>query len=62
MSVANFLLKRHHGNDRPIKSKERMIFHVGYRRFAAGPVFSQHTHGDKQKVRVNVVYSRYRLI
>ncbi|XP_035677790.1 pre-rRNA-processing protein TSR1 homolog [Branchiostoma floridae] len=49
MSVVHFLVKRHSGNTEPIKSKERMIFHVGYRRFAACPVYSQHTLGNKHK-------------
>ncbi|KAI8504127.1 ribosome biogenesis protein tsr1 [Branchiostoma belcheri] len=49
MSVVHFLVKRHSGNTKPIKSKERMIFHVGYRRFAACPIYSQHTLGNKHK-------------
>jgi pre-rRNA-processing protein TSR1 len=49
MSVVNFVIKRHHSNNEPIKSKERMIFHVGYRRFAASPVYSQHTNGTRHK-------------
>ena len=35
---------------RVIKNKSRLIFHVGYRRFAAAPIFSEHTNGDKHKV------------
>ena len=52
MSVMNLVLKRVNQSayDLPIKSKERLIFHVGARRFACGPIFSQHTTGDKQKV------------
>lgn len=49
MSVIHFLLKRTPSNSQPIKSKERMIFHVGYRRFAANPIYSQHTNADKHK-------------
>ena len=32
-----------------IASKEKLIFHVGYRRFATCPVFSAHTNGRKHK-------------
>ncbi len=54
MSVLNFVVKRHSlGHDDPIKSKERLVFHCGYRRFAACPIFSQHTNGSKHK------YERY---
>ena len=50
MCVLNFAVKRHPGaTDDVIKSKERLIFHLGYRRFAACPIFSQHTNGDKHK-------------
>ena len=50
MSVLNFAVKRHpDAAGDVIKSKERLIFHVGYRRFAACPVFSQHTNGAKHK-------------
>ena len=51
MSVINVVVKRHSlGHCDPIKSKTRLIFHVGYRRFAACPVFSQHTNGGKHKL------------
>jgi len=52
MSVMNLVLKRVNQGayDLPIKSKERLIFHIGARRFACGPIFSQHTTGDKQKL------------
>ena len=50
MSVLNFVVKRHSlGHQNPIGSKERLIFHCGYRRFAACPIFSQHTNGGKHK-------------
>ena len=52
MSVINCVLQRHSaGHQRPIRAKERLIFHVGFRRFGVAPVFSQHTNGDKHKVR-----------
>lgn len=52
MSVLNFVLKRNNGSSdqTPIPSKERLIFHCGYRRFAASPIFSQHTAANKHKL------------
>ncbi|XP_037091319.1 pre-rRNA-processing protein TSR1 homolog [Pollicipes pollicipes] len=51
MSVLNCVIQRHaSGHQRPIRAKERLVFHVGFRRFAAAPVFSQHTNGDKHKM------------
>lgn len=50
MSVLNVVLKRTLNYDAPIKSKERLIFQCGYRRFIVNPVFSQHTNGTKHKV------------
>ncbi|PZC70683.1 hypothetical protein B5X24_HaOG215085 [Helicoverpa armigera] len=49
MSVMNVALKRTGASDEPIKSKERLIFQVGYRRFIVNPIFSQHTNGSKHK-------------
>lgn len=49
MSVLNVAVKRNPGFIEPIKSKERLVFHVGYRRFTACPIFSAHTNGDKHK-------------
>ena len=50
MSVLNFVIKRHSlGHQDAIKSKEKLIFHCGFRRFAACPIFSQHTNGSKHK-------------
>ncbi|XP_041458939.1 pre-rRNA-processing protein TSR1 homolog [Lytechinus variegatus] len=49
MSVLHFTLKRHPDFNEPIKSKERLVFQVGYRRFSACPIFSQHTSGNKHK-------------
>lgn len=50
MSVLNVCLKRTSGNTEAVKSKEKLIFQCGFRRFAACPVFSQHTNGNKHKV------------
>ena len=54
MSVINFLLKRVPEYRPPIKSKDRLIFHVGFKRYSACPVFSQHTNASKHKVHYNV--------
>jgi len=51
MSVMNVAVKKifDQVNVGAIPSKERLIFHVGYRRFAAKPIFSAHTNGSKHK-------------
>uniref|UniRef100_A0A8D0XQ97 Pre-rRNA-processing protein TSR1 homolog n=1 Tax=Sus scrofa TaxID=9823 RepID=A0A8D0XQ97_PIG len=49
MSVLNMVVSRHPGNTEPIKAKEELIFHCGFRRFRASPLFSQHTAADKHK-------------
>jgi len=50
MSLLNIMLKRSNYYTHPIKSKERLIFQCGFRRFTACPIFSQHTNGTKHKV------------
>ncbi|XP_015238315.1 PREDICTED: pre-rRNA-processing protein TSR1 homolog isoform X1 [Cyprinodon variegatus] len=50
MSVMHLLVHRHPSNTEPIKSKEELVFHCGFRRFRACPIFSQHTTGDKHKM------------
>lgn len=52
MSVLNVLLKRTNDYDVPIKSKERLIFQCGYRRFIVNPIFSEHTNSGKHKVNI----------
>jgi len=49
MSVVHFLVKRFHDDDEPVGSRETVTFHVGYRRFTACPVYSQHTNMNKHK-------------
>ncbi|EFA12491.1 pre-rRNA-processing protein TSR1 homolog [Tribolium castaneum] len=49
MSVINVVLKRTPNYSLPIKSKERLIFQCGYRKFVTNPIFSQHTNGQKHK-------------
>ena len=50
LSVLNIVLNRTNDSEIILKSKERLIFHVGYRRFASSPIYSQHSNGDKHKV------------
>ncbi|CAN9510902.1 unnamed protein product [Ophioblennius macclurei] len=50
MSVMHVLVHRHPSNTEPIKSKEELVFHCGFRRFRASPIFSQHTSADKHKM------------
>ncbi|XP_068601560.1 pre-rRNA-processing protein TSR1 homolog isoform X1 [Brachionichthys hirsutus] len=50
MSVMHLLVRRHPSNTAPIKSKEELVFHCGFRRFRAAPIFSQHTSADKHKM------------
>ncbi|RID62631.1 hypothetical protein BRARA_E01691 [Brassica rapa] len=40
MSVLRFSLKKYDGYEDPIKTKEELMFHVGFRQFVARPVFS----------------------
>ncbi|KAL2765572.1 pre-rRNA-processing protein TSR1-like protein, partial [Daubentonia madagascariensis] len=49
MSVLNMVVRRDPGNIEPVKAKEELIFHCGFRRFRASPLFSQHTSADKHK-------------
>jgi len=50
MSVLHFAVKRHPSFTEPLKSKERLIIHCGFRRFSCNPIFSDHSNGDKHKV------------
>ncbi|MCL7027843.1 hypothetical protein MKW94_005841, partial [Papaver nudicaule] len=40
MSVLHFSIKKHKSYHFPIKGKESLIFHVGFRQFVARPIFS----------------------
>ncbi|KAI3966442.1 hypothetical protein MKW92_032560 [Papaver armeniacum] len=40
MSVLHFGIKKHKSYQFPIKGKESLVFHVGFRQFAARPIFS----------------------
>ncbi|MFQ6621646.1 hypothetical protein Gotur_002494 [Gossypium turneri] len=51
MSVLHFSIKKHDSYDAPIKSKEELIFHVGFRQFVARPIFStDNINSDKHKM------------
>lgn len=50
MSVLNFLVRRHPTSSEPVRAKEELVFHCGFRRFRASPLFSQHTSADKHKL------------
>ncbi|XP_021902553.1 pre-rRNA-processing protein TSR1 homolog [Carica papaya] len=51
MSVLHFSIKKHDMYDAPIKTKEELIFHVGFRQFVARPVFStDNINSDKHKM------------
>jgi len=50
MSVLNVVLQKCPFYQMPIKNKEQLIFQVGFRRFEANPIFSQHTNGKKFKL------------
>lgn len=49
LSVLNMLLRKHPSFETAVKSKEKLIFHVGCRRFFSRPIFSAHTNGNKFK-------------
>eukprot|EP01129_Flabellula_baltica_P006023 TRINITY_DN221_c0_g1_i1.p1 TRINITY_DN221_c0_g1~~TRINITY_DN221_c0_g1_i1.p1 ORF type:complete len:744 (+),score=202.91 TRINITY_DN221_c0_g1_i1:52-2283(+) len=42
MSVMNVLIRRHNDYEDPVKSKDEMVIHCGFRRFKANPIFSDH--------------------
>ncbi|XP_057857342.2 uncharacterized protein LOC131066561 isoform X1 [Cryptomeria japonica] len=51
MSVLHFSVKKHDSFKDPIKSKEPLMFHVGFRQFSARPIFSSDDiNGDKHKL------------
>ncbi|KAL1228560.1 Pre-rRNA-processing protein [Trichinella spiralis] len=49
MSVVNVTIRKNHLFNGTVKSKDRLLFQIGYRRFFAAPIFSQHTNGNKHK-------------
>ncbi|CAF1561327.1 unnamed protein product, partial [Rotaria sp. Silwood1] len=43
LSVLNIVLNRTNNSEIIVKSKERLIFHVGFRHFSTSPIYSQHS-------------------
>jgi len=56
MSLLNVVLKHSNNVTQPIKSKEKLVFQCGFRRFTASPIFSQHVNGTKYKVNLLQFY------
>lgn len=51
MSVLHFSIKKHDSYDAPIKSKEALVFHVGFRQFIARPIYSSDSiNSEKHKM------------
>lgn len=51
MSVLHFSIKKHNSYTDPIKSKEELIFHVGFRQFVVRPIYSSdNINSDKHKM------------
>ena len=61
LSVLNLVLNRTNDSEIILKSKERLIFHIGNRRFASAPIYSQHSNGDKHKVCISISMFRFHL-
>ncbi|KMT17059.1 hypothetical protein BVRB_2g041210 isoform A [Beta vulgaris subsp. vulgaris] len=51
MSVLHFSIKKHDSYQEPIKGKEELIFHVGFRQYVARPIYSSDSiNSDKHKM------------
>lgn len=51
ISVLHFSIKKHETYSAPIKAKEELIFHVGFRQFCTRPIFSSDSiNSDKNKM------------
>ncbi|KAL5713847.1 hypothetical protein ACHQM5_015887 [Ranunculus cassubicifolius] len=51
MSVLHFSIRKHDSYEAPIKAKEPLIFHVGFRQFIARPIYSSdNISSDKHKM------------
>ncbi|KAJ1949833.1 ribosome biogenesis protein tsr1 [Linderina macrospora] len=45
MSVVHFTVTRNEEYEAPVRSKDPLVLHCGFRRYAVRPLFSQHTRG-----------------
>lgn len=52
MSLMNIYLDRIDVDGEPIKSKEKLVFQCGFRRFRASPIFSQHANKYMNKYKM----------
>eukprot|EP00002_Diphylleia_rotans_P024982 TRINITY_DN4933_c0_g1_i1.p1 TRINITY_DN4933_c0_g1~~TRINITY_DN4933_c0_g1_i1.p1 ORF type:complete len:737 (+),score=182.10 TRINITY_DN4933_c0_g1_i1:263-2473(+) len=60
MSVINFAIQKYITCEDMIKTKESLIFHYGFRRYQARPVFSENTQGiDKHKMEKFLQHGRF---
>eukprot|EP01059_Diplonema_ambulator_P001831 TRINITY_DN11536_c2_g1_i1.p1 TRINITY_DN11536_c2_g1~~TRINITY_DN11536_c2_g1_i1.p1 ORF type:complete len:821 (+),score=306.16 TRINITY_DN11536_c2_g1_i1:142-2604(+) len=48
-TVMHFLMQRNKEYDEPIKSKTRLVIHVGFRKVVANPIYSDVCKGDRTK-------------
>ena len=59
LSVLHFNIRRVPGYNEPIKSKEKLIFHAGFRTFSCNPIFSEsNLNCDKHKLERFLLVSR----
>ncbi|KAK3154012.1 hypothetical protein QOZ80_2BG0184710 [Eleusine coracana subsp. coracana] len=60
MSVLHFSIKKHDSYEDPIKSKEPLIFNVGFRQFSARPLFSSdNINSNKHKMERFLHHGRF---
>ena len=50
MTLLSVQIARTSGFSAPVKSKEPLVFQIGFRRFSACPIFSEHSYQNKFKV------------
>eukprot|EP00262_Sarcandra_glabra_P013025 TRINITY_DN3512_c0_g3_i1.p1 TRINITY_DN3512_c0_g3~~TRINITY_DN3512_c0_g3_i1.p1 ORF type:complete len:509 (-),score=106.44 TRINITY_DN3512_c0_g3_i1:14-1348(-) len=63
MSVLHFSIKKHESYDAPIKSKEALTFHVGFRQFIARPIFSSDAiNSEKHKMERFLHMGRFSIV
>ncbi|KAI8376255.1 uncharacterized protein BYT42DRAFT_498260 [Radiomyces spectabilis] len=50
MSLLNFQITRDNAYEEPVRSKDPMVLHVGFRRYAVRPIYSQNTNKSTNNV------------